>query len=215
MSTKARLYINFHTRCRSTYIGKTDRCLYTRLKEHNTQENTDINAHINCCEHFQHIKSLMEHSPNSTNPINTNVTELIFRNCKIIDTSDHWSLLLFKESLAIRRRKPELNHGAKPSKELLIFHWHYAPPFLASNSCICNFTLLLILRMTTNKSKRRLKINILFGVTVISDYIANKYGRFKNILTLQWTWIFYVYKSRILNASGSIFALLHFASCSF
>ena len=39
-------------------------------------------------------------------------TQLIFNNCKIVDKSDHWSLLLFKESLAIRRRKPELNHGA-------------------------------------------------------------------------------------------------------
>ncbi len=108
--------------CRSTYIGKTDRCLYTRLKEHSTRENSEINAHINHCEHFQHIKSLMELSPDSTNPINTNLTELIFRNCKIIDRSDHWSLLLFKESLAIRRRKPDLNHGAKASKELIIFH---------------------------------------------------------------------------------------------
>ena len=43
----------------------------------------------------------MELSPDSTNPINTNLTELIFRNCKIIDRSDHWSLLLFKESLDI------------------------------------------------------------------------------------------------------------------
>ncbi len=98
------------------------RCLYTRLKEHSTRENSEINAHINHCEHFQHIKSLMELSPDSTNPINTNLTELIFRNCKIIDRSDHWSLLLFKESLAIRRRKPDLNHGAKASKELIIFH---------------------------------------------------------------------------------------------
>ena len=102
--------------------AKTDRCLYIRLKEHSTRENSGINAHINCCEHFQHIKSLMEFSPDSTNTINTNLTELIFRNCKIIDRSDHWSLLLLKESLAIRRRKPDLNHGAKASKELLIFH---------------------------------------------------------------------------------------------
>jgi hypothetical protein len=34
----------------------------------------------------------MELSPDATNPINTNLTELIFRNCKIIDRSDHWSL---------------------------------------------------------------------------------------------------------------------------
>ena len=30
--------------------------------------------------------------------------------------------LVLKESLAIRRRKPELNHGTKASKELIIFN---------------------------------------------------------------------------------------------
>ena len=107
--------------CKSSYIGKTDRCLITRLKEHNNRESSEINAHINSCEHFQHIKTLMELTPDSTETINTNTTQLIFENCKIIDRSDHWSLLLYKESLAIRRRKPELNHGAKASKELIIF----------------------------------------------------------------------------------------------
>ena len=63
----------------------------------------------------------MEISPDSNNTINTHLIELIFRNCKIIDRSDQWSLLLLKESLAMRRRKPDLNHGAKASKELLIF----------------------------------------------------------------------------------------------
>jgi hypothetical protein len=63
----------------------------------------------------------MELSPDSNNTINTHLIELTFRNCKIIDRSDQWSLLLLKESLAIRRRKPDLNHGAKASKELLIF----------------------------------------------------------------------------------------------
>ena len=107
--------------CKSSYIGKTDRCLITRLKEHNNRESSEINAHINSCEHFQHIKTLMELTPDSTETINTNTTQLIFENCKIIDRSDHWSLLLYKESLAIRRRKPELNNGAKASKELIIF----------------------------------------------------------------------------------------------
>ncbi len=63
----------------------------------------------------------MELSPDSNDTINTNMTQLIFNNCKIIDKSDHWSLLLCKESLAIRRRKPSLNHGVKDSKELIIF----------------------------------------------------------------------------------------------
>ena len=38
--------------CRSSYIGKTDRCLYTRIKEHSTRENSEIYAHVNSCEHF-------------------------------------------------------------------------------------------------------------------------------------------------------------------
>ena len=105
--------------CRSSYIGKTDRYLYTRIKEHSTRENSEIYAHVNSCEHFQHIKSLLELSPHLSNPICTNTTQLIFNNCKVIDKSNHWSLLLFKESLAIRRRKPILNHGAKASKELI------------------------------------------------------------------------------------------------
>ena len=47
--------------CKSLYIGKTDCCLFTRLKEHNNRESSEINAHINSCEHFhQHIKTLME-----------------------------------------------------------------------------------------------------------------------------------------------------------
>ena len=82
--------------CRSSYIGKTDRCLYTRIKEHSTRENSEIYAHVNSCEHFQHIKSLLELSPHLLNPICTNTTQLIFSNCKVIDKLDHWSLLLFK-----------------------------------------------------------------------------------------------------------------------
>ena len=43
-------------------------------------------------------------------------------NIKVIDKSNHWSLLLYHESLAIQRYKPELNHGIKASKELIIFN---------------------------------------------------------------------------------------------
>ena len=57
--------------------------------------------HITSCEHFQQIKSILELYPddetNSTPPFT--------------DRSDHWSFLLFKESLAIRRFQLKLNHG--------------------------------------------------------------------------------------------------------
>ena len=66
-------------------------------------------------------KSILELYPDEeTNPTLTCIlSEFIFTNSKIIDRSDHWSLLLFKEALAIRRLKPELNHGTKASKELV------------------------------------------------------------------------------------------------
>ena len=46
-----------------------------------------------------------------------NVVDLIFDNCYIIDRSNDWSLLLFKEAYHIRRCDPSLNHGARASKE--------------------------------------------------------------------------------------------------
>ena len=39
----------------------------------------------------------------------------ILNNCVIIDKANHWSVLLFKETSAIHRQKPVLNHGAKAS----------------------------------------------------------------------------------------------------
>ena len=76
------------------------------------------------CQHFQHIKSTLELYPDDqTNLFPTCIlSEFIFNNSKIIDRADHWSLLLFKESLAIRRFKPGLNHGTKASKDLIIFN---------------------------------------------------------------------------------------------
>ena len=100
------------------------RCFYTRIKEHSLDNKSEVFNHITSCEHFQHIKSILELYPDEeTNPTLTCIlSELIFTNSKIIDRSDHRSLLLFKEALAIRRLKPELNHGTKASKELVIFN---------------------------------------------------------------------------------------------
>ena len=48
------------------------------------------------------------------------MAEHVFHNTKVNDKSNHWSLLLYQESLAIQRYKPELNHGLKASKELIM-----------------------------------------------------------------------------------------------
>jgi hypothetical protein len=55
--------------CKSRYIGKTDRCFYTRIKEHSLDNKSEVFNHITPCEHFQHIKSILELYPDEeTNP---------------------------------------------------------------------------------------------------------------------------------------------------
>ena len=38
--------------CNSNYIGKSDRCLYTRIKEHSSQATSEIYNHIITCNKF-------------------------------------------------------------------------------------------------------------------------------------------------------------------
>ena len=112
--------------CRSSYIGKTDRCLFTQLKEHNNRdhESSEINAHINSWrEHFQHINTLTKLTPDSTQTINTNTTVftlLIFDNCKIIDISDNWSLYYMKNPLQFAEENQNLTTAARLQK-----NWSY------------------------------------------------------------------------------------------
>jgi hypothetical protein len=110
--------------CNSRYIGKTDRCLYTRTKEHSYHKESVIHQHLSTCEQFQHIKALLELYPDddAKSDQTSIMAEHVFHNTKVIDKSNHWSLLWYQESLAIQRYKPELNHGLKASKELIIFN---------------------------------------------------------------------------------------------
>jgi hypothetical protein len=72
-----------------------------------------------------HLAPLSRFSPNYATAINYYLCFIAMQtykelNIKVIDKSNHWSLLLYHESLAIQRYKPELNHGIKASKELII-----------------------------------------------------------------------------------------------
>ena len=49
------------------------------------------------------------------------MVDLIFDNCYIIERSNDWSLLLFKEAYHIRCCDPSLKQGARASKELTVF----------------------------------------------------------------------------------------------
>ena len=108
--------------CNASYIGKTDRCLHTRVNEHAKSDKSEIYNHVHDCDYFEHVLSLLNLPCNLLDVKYTiNVDDPIFDNCYVIDRSNDRSLLLFKEAYHICRCDPSLNHGTRASKELTIF----------------------------------------------------------------------------------------------
>ena len=59
----------------------------------------------------QYIHTLLNYPANLLDcNYSTSLVDLIYSNCKVIDLSNDWSLLLFKEAFHIRRLNPVLNH---------------------------------------------------------------------------------------------------------
>jgi len=109
--------------CSAEYVGKTDRCLKVRVKEHSTEmKHSEIFNHVSLCNEFNYLKTLMCMSDSLNDHPPPTLSDFILKNTTIIDQSHHWSDILFKEALCIRRLKPLLNHGLKASKELALFN---------------------------------------------------------------------------------------------
>ena len=78
------------------YFGKTDRTLLERMKEHAYKDKESaIYKHLDSC----YDKAFL------TSQSNTQLTDLVLSNTKVIDSSKNWNLLLYKEALHIKRRK--------------------------------------------------------------------------------------------------------------
>ena len=100
-------------KCSSSYIGKTDRTLLERVKEHAYKDKESaVYKHLESC--FDKLFL--------TSKTNTQLIELVLSNTKVIDSSKNWNLLLYKEALHIKRRKSNLNNGLKASRELQLFN---------------------------------------------------------------------------------------------
>ena len=99
-------------KCSNSYIGKTERTLVERAKEHSYKDNDRaINKHLQSCYE----------SDDLTNKSNKELVNLV-NNTKIIDSARNWNLLLYKEALHIKERECVLNNGRKASKELQLFN---------------------------------------------------------------------------------------------
>ena len=94
--TKVRLFINSSARDIIFLHRKTDRYLYTRINEHAKSDKSEIYNHVHVCEHFQHVFSLLN-LPSNLLDVKCTIS-VILNNCYIIDRSNNWSLLLFKEA---------------------------------------------------------------------------------------------------------------------
>ena len=112
--------------CGKHYIGKTDRCLSIRLKEHGTREDQPMNLHLkNCHDYYQYISlfdlpSLFDDNL-ETIDYNEHLLNTVFDNYTIVDSSLSWSHLIFLEAYYIKQFSPEINCGLKASKELQLF----------------------------------------------------------------------------------------------
>ena len=92
----------------------------SRIKEH-AKGNSEIFIHTNSCVDFNYLYNIVNLPCALEQDEPIQLCELIMSNTEIIDRDKHWSLLLFKEALALRRNDPALNHGLKASKELALF----------------------------------------------------------------------------------------------
>ena len=91
--------------CESSYIGKTDRTLFERTKEHVTRANVKNQFSIN---------NLI---PNDVNTHKFRLN-LVLQNTRITDESHNWNVLLFKEAYHFKEKCPVLNTGVKASRKM-------------------------------------------------------------------------------------------------
>ena len=108
--------------CSADYIGKTDRNLRERCREHATTP-TAVHDHIKTCSELTYMKNLLRQNMND---ITTSDERAYYINCVnnntvILDTSVNWNVLLLKEALYIKKKTPVLNNGLKASRELYLF----------------------------------------------------------------------------------------------
>ena len=121
MSNSSVIYRYSCSGCAEKYIGKTESTLHNRTKEHAwCQKDSAVYQHFDHCDGWNHIKGLL-----SMDDVTPDRRELqistVRENTKVIRRADNWQTLAFKESLAIKDRRPSLNNGIKAAKDLCLF----------------------------------------------------------------------------------------------
>ena len=106
--------------CKDSYIGKTERTLYERTKEHASRHDSAVKLHIDNCSQCEHLFNIHNMFANDVDTGNFKLN-LVRNNTRVIDTSTNWNVLLYKEAFHIKEKKPIINNGVKASRELQLF----------------------------------------------------------------------------------------------
>ena len=106
--------------CSSAYIGKTDRTLFIRTKEHATRQDHTVKQHIDNCSNVEHLFNMFNVFNDDVNKRQF-LIQLVRDHTSIIDQANNWNVLLYKEALHIKQKNPILNNGLKGSRELQLF----------------------------------------------------------------------------------------------
>ena len=115
--------------CSNSYIGKTKRCLKSRLLEHSDPTKSAVGHHFYNCENVRHIVDMhhlfdrLNDKTTDSDDVSIFISNLIINNSRIVHSpnSRTSNFLLFLEALYIKHKSPALNTGLKASKELMLF----------------------------------------------------------------------------------------------
>ena len=111
--------------CGEKYIGKTERCLQTRLHEHGVRNDQPMFRHLTNCEPFNQLVQLHPLADidkmNCYVYLDAHIFTAVLENYEILDFNSNWSQLCFLEAYYIKLNKPKINDGLKASKELELF----------------------------------------------------------------------------------------------
>ena len=75
---------------------------------------------IDNCSNVEHLFSIIILVSNDVNTHEFRLN-LVLHNSRIIDQSNNWNVLLFKEAYHIKEKCPILNKGVKGTREMQVF----------------------------------------------------------------------------------------------
>ena len=87
---------------------------------HVTRGDSAIKEHFVNCLNVEHLFSINSLILNGVNRHEFRLN-LVRQNTRIIDKSNNWKVLFFKEAYHIREKCPILNNGVKASREMQLF----------------------------------------------------------------------------------------------